>query len=149
MMIVYLDQNAVSYLALAKRESQWYQIRAALTKGFAEQRIVCPMPLETLVESAPCVRDTRTAIEGFFRSVSGGTRFRAYSEILVDETLALVRPNHEAVAVAEMGCGWAACDKAARDTQEFHSRNLEQMTAHSILQLSNRCRGHERQADFP
>ena len=129
MTIAYLDQNAASYLALAQPGSQWHEIRSALAAGFLEQRIVCPMPLETLVESAPCDRATRTAIEDFFHSVSGGTRFRAYSEILVDKTLALVRADHEAVAFAEMGSGWAARDEAARDTREFHSQTRDRMIA--------------------
>lgn len=129
MTIAYLDQNAVSYLAQAKTGTHWHAIRSALTTGFEEQRIVCPMPLETIVESSPCERATRTAIEDFFLSVSGGTRYRAFPEILVDDTLALVRPHHEAVAFEEMGSGWAARDEAARDTREFHSQTRERMAS--------------------
>jgi hypothetical protein len=127
--IVYLDQNAASYLALPKSGSQWQAIRAALLKGFEEQhRIVCPMPLETLVESAPCDRAIRTAIEEFFHSVSGGTRFRSFSEILVDKTLALVREDHNAVAFGTIGFGWGARDEAARIARESHSQTRERMT---------------------
>jgi len=129
MTIAYLDQNAASYLALAQVGSPWGSIRTALVDGFQERRLICPMPVETFVESAPCDRATRTAIENFFRSVSGDIRFRSYPEMLVDETLALVRADHEAEAFAMIGSGWGACDEAARATQEFHSQTRKRMIA--------------------
>lgn len=129
MVIAYLDQNAASYLAMPKSGSEWEAIRTALTKGFEEQqRIVCPMPLETLVESAPCDRAMRTAIEQFFHSVSGGARFRSFSEILIDKTLALIREDHDAVAFGTIGSGWGARDEAARIARESHSQTRERMT---------------------
>ena len=127
MTITYLDQNAASYLALAKPGSQWEAIRSALVDAFEQRRLVCPMPVETLVESAPCDRATRIAIEDFFNSVSGGTRFRSYSEILIDKTLALVRQHHDAVAFATVGSGWGARDEAARITKELHSHARNRM----------------------
>ena len=128
MTITYLDQNAASYLALGKPGSQWDAIRSVLTEAFPPQRIVCPMPVETLVESAPCDRATRIAIEDFFHTVSGGTRFRSYSDILIDKTLVLVRPHHEAVAFATMGYGWGARDEAALLTKHSHAEARERMT---------------------
>jgi hypothetical protein len=62
MTITYLDQNAASYLALAKPNSQWEAIRSALSDAFQTRRIVCPMPSETLVESAACDAAMRIAI---------------------------------------------------------------------------------------
>lgn len=127
MTITYLDQNAASYLALAKSGTRWEAIRSVLVDAFDKRRLVCPMPLETLVESAPCDHATRIVIEDFFYSVSGGTIFRSYSEILIDKTLALVRQHHDAVAFATMGSGWGARDEAARITKESHSETRERM----------------------
>ena len=127
MIIGYLDQNAASYLALAKPGSPWDAIRSALGAAFQTQRILCPMPLETLIESAPCEAAMRIAIEEFFHSVSGGTRFRSYPDILIDKTLALIRPQHEAVAFGIMGYGWGRRDEAARITKESHAERRERM----------------------
>ena len=85
------------------------------------------MPAETLLESAPCDRSTRIAIEQFFHSVSGGKRFRSIFDILVDETLALVREDHSVVAIAPMGSGWGGRDEAARIARESHSQIREDM----------------------
>ncbi len=85
------------------------------------------MPVETLVDSAPCDRATRIAIEEFFSSASGGTRFRSYSEILIDKTLALVRQDHEAVAFAVMDRDWGVRDDAARIAKESHSQTKYRM----------------------
>lgn len=85
------------------------------------------MPLETLIESAPCETSVRIAIEEFFRSVSDRTRFRSYPDILVDKTLALVRPHHEAVAFGVIGYGWGGRDEAARITKESHAERRERM----------------------
>jgi hypothetical protein len=128
MTIVYLDQNAASHLSVPKSGSQWEAIRAALVEGFQKQRIFCPMPLETLMESAPCDRAMRVAIDEFFQAVSGGTRFRSYSEILIDATLALIRQHHEAVAFGTIGFGWGARDEAARIAKESHNQTRERMT---------------------
>jgi hypothetical protein len=127
MIITYLDQNAASYLALATSDSQWDAIRSALCEGFQRRRIGCPMPLETLIESAPCTTAVRIAVEEFFRSVSGGTRFHSYPDILIDKTLALVRPHHAAVAFGTMGFGWGRRDEAARITKESHAKRRERM----------------------
>jgi hypothetical protein len=127
MIIAYLDQNAASYLALAKHDSPWAAIRSALCAAFQTQRIVCPMPLETLIESAPCETLVRIAIEEFFHSVSGGTIFRSYPDIFIDKTLALIRPHHEAVAFGIVGYGWGKRDDAARITKESHAERRDRM----------------------
>jgi hypothetical protein len=127
MTITYLDQNAASYLALAKPGSPWDTIRSALCAAFQTQRIVCPMPLETLIESAPCETAVRIAIEEFFQSVSGGTRFRSYPDILIDKTLVLIRPHHQAVAFGIVRYGWGKRDEAARITKDSHEKRRERM----------------------
>jgi len=127
MTIIYLDQNAASNLALAQAGSQWEAIRSFLADAFSMQRIVCPMPGETLVESAPCDRATRLAIEDFFQSVSGGTTFRSFWEILADKTLAMVRRDHDAVAFSTMRRGWGARDEIAFLTEQSHADTRERM----------------------
>lgn len=76
--LIYLDQNAASYLALHDRASRWGTIRALIEEGCQSGQLLCPMPLETLAESAPCTRSQREAIEEFFRVASGGLCFKMH-----------------------------------------------------------------------
>lgn len=114
--LVYLDQNAASYLALQDRASRWGAIRALIEEGCHSGQLLCPMPLETLAESAPCTRAKREAIEQFFRTVSGGLCFKRHTDILIDETLALVRTDHPVVPFLVIGEGWGVRDGAAQQS---------------------------------
>jgi hypothetical protein len=56
-----------------------------------------------------------------------GTTFRSHFEILIDKTLALIRPQHQAVAFAMIGYGWGTRDEAARITKESHAESRERI----------------------
>jgi hypothetical protein len=126
MQLVYLDQNAASNLARA--EGEWQNIRALLSEGFQRQQISCPMPMETLLESAACDRALRVAIEEFFESVSGGTRFNSYTDILINETLALVREAHQVVLFGLIRHGWGEREEAAQAIRESWDQDRDEMT---------------------
>ena len=91
--IIYLDLNAASYLAVPPRDSDWSDIRQRLLQAAQSGDCLCPMPLETIVEAAPCDRPRRIAIEQFFASASGGLAFRHFEEMVVHSTIQLARPN--------------------------------------------------------
>jgi hypothetical protein len=125
---IYLDQNAASYAAVPPAGSAWSSIRSFLERAFEAGKVVCPLPIETLVESAPCDRSLREAIDDLFKCISGGVRFRAFSELLVDSTLALVRPSHEVRAFDTINpVRWGGLDHAASTTRESHARTRERM----------------------
>ena len=124
---VYLDQNAVSYLTSACRSASWEAIRGLLVEGFELERIVCPMPSETLLESAVRSLADRVATEEFFWSVSYGLMFRNMSEILIDSTLALVRENHVTASIKVIQPGWATHNDAAADTATLFQDARKQM----------------------
>jgi hypothetical protein len=80
--IVYLDQNAASYLAMSANDQYWAALRSSLRSGYEQKRIVCPVPLKTLVESAPCPQNQRVAIDQLFKEIGGGITMKAFHELL-------------------------------------------------------------------
>jgi hypothetical protein len=44
--VVYLDQNAASFLAKPNPEPIWREIREALADGFRKRKLLCPLPFE-------------------------------------------------------------------------------------------------------
>lgn len=127
MNVIYLDQNAVSYLAFSEPGSVWWEIRLVLEKKCDEGKSICPMPMETWIESAPCDRKQRVAIEHLFERVALGARFCSFVDILVDETLSLVRPNDRPTGFAKLGSGWAARDDLADNAKRHHAATRQQM----------------------
>ena len=70
-------------------------LRDLLIDGVNREKIICPMPYETLLESSTCdIAKTRTSIFELFIQISNGRIFRQYFDVLTDELLALVRPSH-------------------------------------------------------
>ena len=128
MTIVYLDQCAVG--CLAERETPlWDEIRGILEDGFKADRIVCPFPTETLFETAPCNRELRLGIEEFFSKVSGGYRFRDFGERMVDNTIALVRPDLEVEPLAKINFpGWAGREDIASSLRQFRDHGRGSIT---------------------
>lgn len=93
MQIVSLDQNAASFLAKANPERIWLEIKEALTDGFRNRKLICPLPFECVFESAPKPLEFRQAIQSLFWQLSGGIAFKEFTEMSSELTLALVRPT--------------------------------------------------------
>jgi hypothetical protein len=90
--IVNLDQNAASGLALQREEdSGWARLYDVLLSGVAAGNIVSPIPYETELETVPCTLDRRERIEALLLELSHGLRFKGFWEILEEETIALGR----------------------------------------------------------
>jgi len=135
MKILYLDQNAASYLAEPPNQ-QWKQIAQQLEEGFSDRRLVCPIPRETIIETARCSRrEKRILIQTFLNSVCGGMRFCSFREIMQSATLALVRPSHDIVPFELIEPNWAEDDvEAARIAKvdgEMRKRMEERVGAFS------------------
>jgi hypothetical protein len=92
MKIVYLDQNAASFLAKSNSEPIWQEIREALADGFRDRKLICPLPFEGLVETAPLPLQLRQSIQALFWELSEGVAFEAFTEMSNELTLALIRP---------------------------------------------------------
>jgi hypothetical protein len=124
--IIYLDQNAVSYLSSAENAS-WATLRHVLIEAFEAERLVCPMPFETLVESAPCHAELRRKIAGFFEAAGGCIAWRLFKDILADATMNLVRPSHTIQVFCRIKSSWADRDPSA--VENAHRQARENMTA--------------------
>ncbi len=127
MLFVYLDQCAASYLAKAEVGSDWKLIREKMSSAFSAGRMICPLPNENLIESSPCEIQLRIAIEDFFHCVSNGERFLDIGEMMIAETLRLVRPNHVIYPFGTIGVGWGRCEESARNAREANLVRREKM----------------------
>lgn len=135
MIIVYLDQCAVG--CLAEREPPiWEEIRRILEDGFKAERIVCPFPTETLLETSPCDRELRLEIEAFFSKVSGGYRFRDFGERMVDNSIGLVRPAFEVEHLAKINFnGWAGRDdmtSSLKQIRDHGCKSISEIFSHHV-----------------
>jgi hypothetical protein len=91
--VVYLDQNAASFLAKPNPEPSWKEIRDALADGFVQGKLICPLPFEGVMETAPRPLESRQAIQALFWELSGGIAFKEFTEMSNELTLALIRPK--------------------------------------------------------
>ena len=91
--VVYLDQNAASFLAKSSSESIWREIKTALVEGFRDRRLICPLPFECVIESSPKPVEFRRSIRDLFWLLSEGVAFKDFTEMSSELTLALVRPT--------------------------------------------------------
>ena len=129
MTIVYLDQCAVGCLA-ERKPSQWEEVSSILETGFKEQQIVCPFPTETLFETAP-IQDCalRMEIEAFFSKVSGGYRFRDFGELIIDNSIALIRTDFEVESLENIGFhGWADRDDLVSSLAQYRDNGRERLS---------------------
>lgn len=95
MQVIYLDQNAASFLAKSDPEPIWKEIRKALADGFCNQKLICPLPFEGIMETAPRPLELRQDIQDLFWQLSGGVAFKAFTEMSNELTLALIRPTSD------------------------------------------------------
>src|ERR1035437_5829716 len=91
MQVVYLDQNAASFLAKPNPEPIWREIREALADGFRNRKLICPLPFEGVMETAPRPLELRQAVQSLFWQLSEGVAFKAFTEMSNELTLALIR----------------------------------------------------------
>lgn len=122
---IYLDLNAASEIACATNGSEWAVIRDHLQKKFGEGRIVCPLPLETLAEAAPCETAQRVAIEKLFLSLSRRAAFRPFTNMILNATIALVRPEWPVPIYVPIRAGWSIDEEFMATTRSDadHSRS--------------------------
>ena len=92
MQVVYLDQNAASFLSKPSPEPIWQEIRRALAAGFRNRNLISPLPFEGLVETAPTPLKFRESIQALFWQLSEGLAFEAFTQMSNELTLALIRP---------------------------------------------------------
>lgn len=108
---IYLDLNAASCLATPP-DSKWTDIRHCLMRAVQCGVCLCPMPLETIVEAAPCDRARRAAIAEFFAAVSGGLAFRHFEEMVVHSTIQLIRDGWPVPSFALTRQSWTSDESA-------------------------------------
>jgi hypothetical protein len=92
MKVIYLDQNAACYLTKSSPDEVWRKIREALIKGFGDKKLICPLPFECIMETAPRPLELRQAIQSFFWQLSEGVAFKNSTGISNELTLGLIRP---------------------------------------------------------
>ncbi len=93
MKVIYLDQCAISGIALPSENPIWSDIRSLLLENIQRQHLVCPIPAENIVESWTLSKRDRIAVQDWSNRLSGGLFFKTYWEIELQETLALIRPE--------------------------------------------------------
>src|SRR6185503_2580768 len=92
MKVIYLDQNAASFLAKSDPEPIWKKIRSALFDGFRNRNLVCPLSFEGVMETAPRPLALRQAVQSLFWQLSGAVAFKPFTNMSNELTLALIRP---------------------------------------------------------
>lgn len=129
MTIVYLDQCAVGGLA-ERQPPLWRDIREILEAGAKAARIICPLPTETLFETAPFQnRALRIEIEAFFSETSVGYRFRDFGERLIDNSVALARPDFEIESLQYTHFqGWAGRDDLVSSLAQHRDDGREHLS---------------------
>jgi hypothetical protein len=81
MQVVYLDQNAASFLAKSTPGSIWREIREALADGFRNRKLICPLPFECVLETAPMPLAQRQSLQTPFWELSEGVAFESFIEM--------------------------------------------------------------------
>jgi hypothetical protein len=137
MQVIYLDQNAASFLAKSNSEKIWQEIKEVLLDGFRNRKLICPLPFECVVESASCPLELRQSIQALF--------WQLQKEIAtVTESLKQLResPDYELCQLAEQKPG--ILDELAEERSkqlEIENAELEKQTdqlAKEIKKLSGK-----------
>ena len=129
MKAVYLDQNAVSYLTKSNPQPIWLDIRKALENGFLKQKLICPLPFEGIMETAPRPLELRKAVELFFWRLSNGVAFKPFFEMSNELTLALIRPTSGWVPWIKWKPIWAGMENVALKVTSDWKAEKVRMTA--------------------
>jgi hypothetical protein len=123
---IYLDLNAASCLAIPP-DSKWSDIRQRLLDGVQQGYCLCPLPLENIVEAAPCARAQREAIAELFSGISGGLAFRHFEDMVVHSTIQLIRPTWRVPSFVLVEHGWAN-DALATNLRSVADAKRQRMT---------------------
>src|SRR5881394_130944 len=129
MKIIYLDQNAACFLAKSNPEPIWKEIREALTDGFCNRKLICPLPFEGVIETAPRPLELRQAVQSLFWKLSEGVAFKAFIEMSNELTLALIRPMPHWSPWIIWKPRWAEMEGAAQKVKADWKAAKEQMMA--------------------
>jgi hypothetical protein len=116
-LVVYLDQNAASFLAKPNPEPIWREIKEGLADGFRNRKLICPLPFECLLESAPKPLEFRQSIQSLFWQLSEGVAFKDFSEMSNELTLGLVRPAADWSPWIILKPIWAEMESAAQNVR--------------------------------
>jgi hypothetical protein len=114
-------------MALAPVDSEWGDLREKLVKEVREGCCLCPMPLETIAEAAPCTSSQRVAIEEFFVTASRGVAFRPHTDMIINSTMALVRDGWPVPWWVAVKAGWAADEEFMTATQKESDDSRQRM----------------------
>src|ERR1035437_2915121 len=128
MQVVYLDQNAASFLAKPNPEPIWREIREALADGFRNRKLICPLPFEGVMETAPRPLELRQAVQTLFWQLSEGVAFKAFTEMSNELTLALIRPMPDWSPWIIWKPIWAEMESAAQKIKSDWKSGKEEMT---------------------
>jgi len=128
MQVIYLEQNAASFLAKSKPEPIWQKIRDALAEGFHNGTLICPLPFEGVVETAPRPLELRKSIQALFWQLSEGVAFKSFTEMSSELTLALIRPMPGWSPWLIWKPNWAEMECAAQDVRTDLKSRKERMT---------------------
>ena len=129
MQVIYLDQNAASFLAKSDPEPIWKEIRKALADGLCNQKLICPLPFEGVIETTPRPLEFRQAIQALFWQLSGGIAFKAFTEMSNELTLALVRPKPDWSPWIIWKPTWAEMEEATQKVKSDWKAGKERMEA--------------------
>lgn len=89
--LVYLDQFAVSNMVDAKEGDIWYNIKKNIEKHHCNEKIICPMSAEHVLETSQ--RDSQRAgmQDGFYWKLSDGYTFEELSYIIAGQICELIK----------------------------------------------------------
>lgn len=127
MVIIYLDQNAISEIALALSGTPWALIREEIIALSRDKAVECPIPIETILESAACNKETRDAIDEIFRSVSSNRAFKSLANLLIEHALEMVRPGITVEKFVVADEYLARDEKAILTTRYSHANMRDRM----------------------
>jgi len=128
MQVVYLDQNAASFLAKASPGTIWREIRDALADGFRNRKLICPLPFEGVMETAPMPLEPRQSIQTLFWELSKGVAFESFTEMSNELTLALIRPTPNWSPWIIWKPIWAEMESAAHKVKSDWKAGKKRMT---------------------
>jgi hypothetical protein len=128
MQIIYLDQNAASFLAKPNSPPIWQEIKKALFDGFRQQKLICPLPFEGVVESSPMPLEQRQMIQTLFWQLSEGVAFKPFYEMSNELTLALIRPIQNWSPFSVWKPIWAEMEQAAQNIRSSRKSANKTMT---------------------
>jgi len=126
--VIYLDQNAACYLAKSNPDAIWREIKATLAKGFHDRKLICPLPFECIMETAPRPLELRQSIQSLFWQLSEGVAFKAFTEISNELTLALIRPMSGWSPWIIWKPIWAEMESATQKVKSDWQSEKERMT---------------------